>query len=366
MLLSDLIETMNRDARIAGVLATRTHGLLGLPLEFEGGSADARLALADRGKAQLSNFWKMHNESELVKLLRWGLLGGVGLAQLVELPRVIGEAHKYKLDVWSPRWLTYYHYGSGFGHTRWRVQTQSGVEDIVPGDGKWVLFMPYGERRPWAEGAWTQCAFSWLLKHFSMEDRANFGEVLGSPIWVGTTAHGGTEKQRNRFLSELKGMGKNGKIVLPEKWDLQLREASASGKSGDVFDQQIKQSNEEMTIALAGQLVTTEGMSGFSNGNVHENIHQNLISFDAKRLSECLHDQVLEHWALFNFNTRSAAPWPKWDTEQPEDMTEKADGLQKLGAAITALNAAMESYGVKADIKPLLERFNIATVPSGV
>lgn len=360
LLLADLVETMHRDARIQGVLSTRTHGMLGLPLDFEGGSEAARTDLASKDDtSQVSSFWQMHKEAELAKLLRWGLLCGVGLAQIVELPRTAGKKHRYHLDVWSPRWLQYYHYGSGNGGSRWRVQTQNGMEDVVAGDGKWVLFLPYGARRPWSEGLWNQLSFPWLLKHYSMEDRANFGEALGSPIWVGNTKHGGTEKQRNKFLAELKNMGKNGKLVLPEGWELKLVEASSSGKSGDVFSQQIKDSNEEITIALAGQLVTTEGMSGFSNGSVQENIHQNLLRFDAKRLSECLHDQTLGHWSLYNYQDRSAAPWPKWQTEKPEDMTEKADGLNKLGEAVSTLNTAIAQYGMKVDVPQLLKQFNI-------
>lgn len=357
--LSDLIETMFRDARISGVLGTRTHGMLGLPLEFVGGSDPARDELSATRGQQDTTFWQMHDESELAKLLRWGLMLGVGVAQRIPLPRIIGQPQKYRLETWASRWLQYRHYEDG---GRWKIQTQDGMEDVIPGDGKWILFMPYGRRRPWGEGLWQQLAFPWLLKHFSMEDRANFGEVLGSPIWVGSTARGGTEKQRNAFLAQLMSLGKNGKIVLPKDWDLQLREASASGKSGDVFDQQIQTSNEEITIALAGQLVTTEGTTGFSAGNVQENIHQNLLRFDALRLANCLRDQSLAQWALENYGTRVAAPWPKWLTEKPEDITEAADGLQKLGDAITALDASLAAHGLQVDVMKLLEKFNVPTL----
>lgn len=362
---ADLCETMCRDARIKGVLSTRTHGLLGLPIEFDGGAPRARETLAGNSNGKNGEWFHMHDESEVAKLLRWGLLLGVGLAQRIPLPRVMGEPHRYRIETWSPRWLTYYHYGSGAGGSRWRVMTEDGQVDLVPGDGQWILFQPYGARRPWAEGHWQELAFPWLLKHFSMEDRANFSEVLGSPLWLGTTAHGGTQKQRDKFLAQMRGMGKNGKFVLPQGWDLQLREASAAGKSGDVFDQQIKFSNEEMTIALAGQLVTTEGTSGFSQGSVHEAIKQDLIRFDAERLSTCLYEQSLEPWALWNYGSRKSAPWPKWQTEKPEDVTEKADGMQKLGDAIKSLDEAFKPHGLKTNAEALAAKYNVPvlTVP---
>lgn len=360
--ISDLVETMRRDPRISGVLGTRTHGMLGLPLSFTGGSDQARSDLAGSADSETpnSNWWKMHDEAELAKLLTWGLMTGVGLARRIELPRLMGQPHQYRLETWSTRWLSYYHYGySQQSEPEWRVLTQDGQEPVVPGDGDWIMFMPYGRRRPWTEALWTQLAFPWLLKHFSMEDRANFGEVLGSPVWVGKTAHGGTEKQRNAFLSQLRNLGKSGKIVLPQGWDLQLVEAAAAGKTGDVFDNQIKQSNEEITIALAGQLVTTEGTTGFSAGNVQENIHQNLLRFDALTLASCLHEQSVQPWALWNYGLRSAAPMPRWNTEQPEDVVKTAEGMSKLGDAITKLNAALQTSGVEVDAIKLAEKFGV-------
>lgn len=360
--IADLVETMRRDPRISGVLSTRTHGMLGLPLTFMGGADDAREALGRMDESETPNaaWWQMHDESELAKLLTWGLMLGVGVAQRIELPRLMGQPHRYRIETWSPRWLSYFHYGyEQQRDPEWRIMTQEGQEPIVPGDGQWIMFMPYGRRRPWTEALWTQLAFPWLLKHFSLEDRANFGEVLGSPVWVGKTAHGGTEKQRNAFLSQLLSLGKSGKIVLPQGWDLQLVEAAAAGKTGDVFDNQIKQSNEEITIALAGQLVTTEGTSGFSQGNVHESIKQDLLRFDAVRLAGCLREQSLEPWALWNFGSRAAAPFPKWNTEKPEDVKETADGMKSLGDAITSLNGALQTSGIAVDAVALAQKFGI-------
>lgn len=355
--LSDFVETMMRDDRIKGVLSTRTHGLLGLPLEFSGKNDDAIAALAGEPGEGNGEWSAMHDESEVAKLLAWGLFGGVGLAQRIELPRVLGQPHRYRLQTWSPRWLTYYNQPVNGSH--WRVITEQGQHPVVAGDGEWILFLPYGARRPWAEGAWVATALPWLLKHFSLEDRANFSETLGSPIWVGTTAKGGTEKQRNRFKSQLRNMGKNGKLVLPEGWDLKLVEASGTGKSGDVFSEQIKDANEAITIALAGQLVTTEGTPGFSSGNIHDAIKQDLIRFDAQRLSSCLREQSLEPWAMQNYGSYSAAPWPLWQTKKPEDASEKADGIAKVGDAIAKLDAALKAHGLQADAKKIMAEMGI-------
>ncbi len=359
--LADLVETMFTDDRISGVLDTRTHGLLGLPMEFSGGQKDASAAL--QGKPdEPGEWWKMHDESELSKLLSWGLMLGVGLAQRIELPRLIGQPHRYKLETWSPRWLQYFHYPSDGVH--WKVITEEGFEPIVAGDGQWILFTPYGERRPWGEGRWRALAFPWLIKHFAAEDRANYSEVLGSPIRKGTTGEGGTEAQRSRFLSQLRNMGKSSSFVLPKGWDLSLLEAT--GKSYEIYEGAIKDANEAIAIVLAGQIVTTEGTSGFSSGNIHDAIKQDLIRFDAQRLSTCLRAQSLEPWAWMNYGSYSAAPWPQWETAKPADTTEEATGLAALGDAVTKLDAALKPHGLAVDVEKLVAEYDIAVKPAPV
>lgn len=359
--LADLCETIYRDDRVRGVLSTRTHGLLGLPVDFLRGDERARKVLGLQEDGAPGEWWAMHDEAELVKLQQWGLVMGVGLAQRIELPRLIGRPHRYKLVTWSPRWLTYYNQPVNGSH--WSVQTQEGMKAISPGDGEWIIYMPYGERRPWAEGLWTALYFPWLLKRFSLEDRANYSEVLGSPLWVANTGAGGTERQRSAFLSKLRSLGKNAKIVLPKDWELKLQEAT--GRSWEIYHNQVEWADQALAIILAGQTVTTEGTSGFSSGNIHDDIKQDLIRFDAERLANTLRAQSLEQWALWNFGSAAAAPWPKWDTKKPTDQKDEADGLSKLGDAISKLDAALSPHGLKVDAAKLVADFDIPVMSAG-
>lgn len=355
-LLADLVETMLRDDRIAGVLSTRTHGLLGLPCSFVGGDTEASKTLQGAEKDLPGEWATMHDESELVKLQAWGLMMGVGLAQRIPLPRVLGQPRRYRIETWSPRWLTYYH-NVGDQGTHWKVLTQQGQEDAIPGDGEWIIYTPYGARRPWASGLWTSLAFAWLLKHFALEDRANLSEVLGQPVWVGTTKHTSTEKQRKGFLSKLSNLGKQGKIVLPEGWDFQLREAS--GTAWENFAKSVEWCDGAISIGIAGQIVTTEGSGGFSNNNIFDSIKSDFIRFDAERLASCLRKQSLEPWAHANYGARADAPWPVWNVKRPVDMEKQGTTLSNLGKAITDLNAALAPYSMRVDATKLLQDYEV-------
>jgi phage gp29-like protein len=348
--LSDLVETMLTDDRIDGVLSTRTHGLLGLPLRFEQGDTEARDWLA-------SGEWtEMHPESELVRLLQWGIVGGVGLAQRIPLPRLVGEKQRYYLETWSPRWLSWDHMANA-----WRVQTTKGPE-LVAGP-RWVLFEPYGSNRPWAAGKWRSLAFPWLLKRFALEDRANFSEVLGTPTRVGMAPQGATDPQRKAFQSKLKNLGRNGVITLPDGWDFKVVESGGSTVI-NLFAEEIAWADQAITIVLAGQIVTTEGTQGFSSGVVQDRIRGELIRFDAERLAATLHEQSLKPWAMLNWGSFAAAPRLHWNTERPTDLLNQATTYETLSRAIKGLNEALVASGSEIDTAALATKYGIPVMAS--
>lgn len=360
MRLADLCETIMADDRVDGVLDTRTHGLLGLPLSFVSGDPKYREELLGKDGAP-GEWYRQNPESELVSLLRWGLIMGVGFAQRPAAPRVQGQPKKYHLETWSPRWLQYQFVGQGEG---WHAQTYpsdnnkgGGYVPICPGAGQWVIYTPFGGRRPWANGKWRKLVFPWLLKRFALEDRANQGEAIGGPTWLGKAPKGASERQRNKYLSQLVSLGKKGKIVLPEGWDLVLREAT--GRTWEIFSEAISWADQAITIVLAGQVVTTEGSPGFGEGNVQDRIAKDLIRFDSQTLSSCAHDQILTPTAWQNYEDGSAAPYPVWDTERPADKTQEAVTLETLGRAVDLLDKHLADDDKRIDVVKLCEALHV-------
>jgi phage gp29-like protein len=357
LLLADLVETMFTDDRISGVLKTRTHGLLGLPLHFEGGTEEQRLELAGASGSSSGLWDDMVDEAEAARLQAWGLLAGVGLAQRVPVPRRFGEPQRYTLETWSPRWLTYDATASS-GST-WRINTRAGTKPLIPGI-QWVLYTPYGAKRPWAAGEWRALAFPWLLKHFALEDRANHSEVMGTPTRVGKAPQGATERGRNTFQAQIKALGRSGTLVLPEGWEYAITEAT--GRTWEIYSEGVKWADEAITIILAGQIVTTEGSQGFSSGNVQDQIKGDLLRFDAKALGKCLNKQFLGPWSFVNTGTYSA-PLPCWNTERPVNLMNQATGWETISRAVPDLNKTMAADGIAIDMKALAGRYNMPIKP---
>jgi hypothetical protein len=358
--LADLVDAMFADDRVDGVLQTLTLGTLGLPLQFEGGDDQLRAELQGAGKNGIGGEWNaMHPESELTQLYNWGVMLGVGLAQRVRLPRLPGQPERFRLVTWHPRFLSYDH-KANFG-THWRLQTKTGMKSILPG-GQFVLFLPFGEKRPWNQGKWRRCAFPWLVKRFSLEDRANQGEVVGSPTWVGKSTQGGTERQRRTFLAELQKLGRNGRIVLPDGWDLNLKEAT--GKTWEIFSESTDWADKAITISIASQVTTTEGSPGFDSGKTQDQILASVTRYYAKAFAGCLYEQSLQPWAFARTGDRSDAPCGYWVTERSNSQASQATMFETLGRAIPELDAGLARSGLMVDGKTLASSFGVPTKPS--
>ena len=355
MPLADLVDAMFADDRVDGVLQTLTFGTLGLPLKFAGGDAELTRVLKGAAPIGLDGEWNsMHPEPELTQLYNWGVMLGVGLAQRKPLPRVYGQPQRYRLKHWHPRWLSYDHTGASGSH--WRVQTRQGIKKVVPG-GQFILFQPFGEQRPWNQGKWRRCAFPWLVKRFSLEDRANQGEVVGSPTWVGTAKQGGTERNRQRFLAELRALGRNGRIVLPEGWELDLKEAA--GRTWEIFSESTDWADKAITIAIASQVTTTEGSPGFDSGKTQDQILASVTRYYAKAFATCLHESSTRPWAFANTGDADNAPCGYWVTERANSQASQATTAETMGRAIGELDQSLERHGLMVDAKAVTDAFGI-------
>jgi hypothetical protein len=296
----------------------------------------------------------MHPEPELRKLYNWGTMLGVGLAQRVPLPRLIGQEQRFRLKVWHPRFLSYDHEGTSGSH--WRIQTRAGMKAVVPG-GQFFLYLPFGESRPWNDGKWRSCAFPWLVKRFSLEDRANQGEVVGSPTWVGTSTQGGTEKQRLRLLSQLTALGRNGRLVLPDGWKLDLVEAK--GRTWEIFSESSDWADAAMTVAIISQAVTTEGSPGFTSGKEQGEIKGDVTRYFAKAFALCLYENSTKPWARVNTGDEMNAPCGYWNTERTNSQASTATTFETIGRALPELDAALERSGLMVDAEAITAAFGI-------
>jgi phage gp29-like protein len=349
-LAADFCESAMGDDRVIAALSTRTKGLVALPLTFEAAKNSKRVVRAlEAGE----DWWAAFPASALAQLLAWGIILGVGLGEIVWTDRgsTINRLVPV-LKVWHPRHLRY-----DWQRRVWTLRTEDKTIDIRPGDGKWILYTPYGESRPWSFGAWRAISLWHLLKRYAIEDWGYYsgknagGHLVAVPVGEGKVL---TKEARKELAADLFAAQANSAIVPPNGFTIEMVEATAS--TWETFEAQKNAADLGISVTLLGQNLSTEVAGRASTGaTLQGRVLQVFVDADAETLSTCIHDQALTWWAEFNFGNRDLAPWPLWDTKPPDDKAEQANLLNTLSQAVNVLGNA----GAPIDVRALLEKFGV-------
>lgn len=341
---ADLCDNLLADERIREALEVRIGGLLSLEMDFERGTGrSAARALRHLDKDQ--DWWHAFPEEELQQLITWGRLLGVSIGELVWGQRD-GRAVP-RLKFWHPRHLRY-----DWTTRRWILKTEDGEQTVEPGDGKWVIYCPYGNYRPWSMGLWRGLARWWLLKAYAISDWGRHSEKAARSVI--TAPEQVTGEVRKQLADDIQAAGQDATISLPAGFDLKLVEVSSNTER--IYKGQIEAANSGIDIGIRGQNLTTEVQGGsFAAASVHLKVENRLIRSDDTTVSTTLREQALSWYAEFNWADPEAAPWPTRNTEPPEDLQQKAGVLSTVADGVSKLKTA----GFKVTPEWLKEEFGV-------
>jgi phage gp29-like protein len=317
-----LVDQILRDDRIYGTLMTRVLGLLGKPLEFEPAKDTAR----GRNVAEeIEEDWPtLFGHAAVVDLLTWGIMLGVGLGQIIE-----DKKHGWYLEVWHPWALEWdpherCYLVQGKGQTRVRLSSDGDGGYIDDAGRRWVIYTPYGFGNAGRRGLLRNLARLYLERQWAHRDRARYSEVHGQPMRVGIAPANATTAQVESFSDALSPVGGEPVVIVRQgeegnKWDAKLVEAT--GKSHELFAQEIAQLDKAIATLVLGQSQSTDGQAGLgSNAEAGEPIRIDIMRADADTLSDALRAQLLVPYCDFTYGDSLMTPWPCWQVEPPEDQ----------------------------------------------
>ncbi len=344
-LASQLYRAMRRDGVLQGLLSTRSGGLVRQPKRFYGKNEKIIEALKSKNGSR-SVFDEMCPPGELEAMAMDGAVMNISLGELVP---VVGRKYPVlrRLD---PEYLNF-----NWSDSTWYYNSRVGRFPVTPGDGRWVLHIAKGGMAPWQWGLIWALGRAFIMKEHAVSLRGAFIAGVANPAKVLKSPSGATEAQRGTMFNHIFKWGPEMAVELPPGWDLELLEFM--GRSHEVFQREIDTCDKTYQIAVAGQVISTEGGSGFQDAKLPATIRTDLIKTDAEALAYTISTQILPYYAYLEFGESAIddGTYIEYDTNSPADQMVAANVLMTLGNAIEKLQTVLPG----ADIQELTQRFGV-------
>ena len=402
-------DSLMRDDRINAVVETRIGSLMAAPIQCtpaDDSAAAAKYAEEVGGTDTRPGLWtQMFPQSVMSGLAFWGLMIGIGIAEIVwktddemrapapptgdprkwvQIPSAPGYAYTNqgpagrprargvrtarwtpRLKLWHPQfvywdWATY----------RWMLICHEGVvplpntDESPHSDGKWVIYTPRGYQYGWLRSLLRPLAYKWLMRGWNYRDWARYNERHGQPIIGAKTPKDADEDVADEFVDSVRAGAADGVVELPQGevqgesgYGIEIIEARS--RSFDSFDLFKKALDVDTAIVVLGQNLTTEG-GGQQGGSRALGQIQNQVRLDKRRedaeLAQVVQDQVLYWDAEFNYGDGALAARSAYQVDPPEDETEEGQALLALGQGLDAVAAVSKG---RLDVITILEEHGL-------
>ncbi len=361
-----LADGMFRDDRIFGVCSTRASAVAGSDVEFRG--ADSRrkagkIAEELGGSDEHPGMWDTICPPWVAaEMVVWGFMLGIAVAEIVW---DTSDPAKWipRLRVWHPQFLRYdwnsQRYFLQTGERQDSIVELPNVEENPRSDGHWVIWCPYGYRNVWRRALIRPLSMPYLLRQWASRDWARYSEKHGQPTDVLKVPEGAPEEEKAAISNQLAARGSDATVTLPQGlpnepgYGLDLLEAQAD--TYGTFRDQLSKLETDIAVCVLGQNLTTEVQGGSrAAAQVHDNVRLDKLREDA-RIATCLREQVLSHWAEYNYGDVGLTPRVRYVVDPPEDELQEAQTLEAVGAALTSLQLA----GVAVDVDAVADSYGI-------
>lgn len=338
---SQLHDAIAGDSRVQSSMRSRSGGLLGRSIRFRIPEQYKNEPEAKKCLRSWERHWpNMEAEPALLDLLETSSSMGFAYSQILwDSSKTVWKPY---LQAFSPR-FAYYH---------WTLRshiaiTLDGQYQITGGDGHWVNHAPYGQYRGWMRGSLRALAQWWLARSYALRDWARYCERHGFPILIADTPFGADPNDIAVYQSQLGQLGQESVLQVPGSVDVtkygkyDLRYLEPADENWQAFKALIEQCNDEITLALLGQNLTSQVKEGsLAAARVHADVRQAILEADARALAKTIYSQVARPFAALNFGDPRLAPRVEWDVRPAEDLEVKGKTFQAFAAALFQLRQA--------------------------
>ncbi|MBF0422764.1 MAG: DUF935 domain-containing protein [Magnetococcales bacterium] len=332
---SDLMEDMEEmDAHLHAELSKRRRALLTLPWSVEP-PPNASASERKQAKQVMEMVQAIPDFEDVILDLADAIGKGFACLELAWQRNPDGWQIQ-KVEHRPQRWFQF-GVGDGVASNAIRLRNNSVAgEDLWPFG--WIAHT-HRSRSGWAvrTGLMRTLAWPFLYKQYATEDFAEFLEIHGLPLRLGTYPGSATEQERADLFRAVRDLGHNASGIIPDTMAISFEEASRSG-SGNLWQDMIRWAEQSISKAVLGGTLTSQADGKTSTnalGQIHDDVRKDLLQSDGRQIASTLTRQLV--WPLAALNASnpdpSRPPVFRFDFRETQDLREFAIALPPLVAA---------------------------------
>ena len=175
--------------------------------------------------------------------------------------------------------------------------------------------------------------WSYVFKNYSVRDLAEFLEIYGLPLRLGTYPAGATNGEKMTLLRAVMDIGHRAAGIIPQGMMIDFKEAAKG--SSDPFMDMIKWCEMSQSKAILGGTLTSQADGKSSTnalGKVHDETRLEIRDSDAKQLASSISRDEIGALMRINYPHVSPRRYPKFvfDLAETEDIGVYSEALPKL------------------------------------
>lgn len=215
----------------------------------------------------------------------------------------------------------------------------------------WVLHR-HRSKSGWLarSGLFRVLVWTFLLKGYARGDFAEFLEIHGLPLRVGTYPATATKEDRAALRRAIQAIGHDAAGIIPEGMLIDFKEAAKGSEAP--FMAMLEHCERGQSKAILGGTLTSQADGKSSTnalGKIHDEVRLDILASDARQIASTITQQILMPLAVLNLGVADPAllPYFVFDVSDPADLTELAEALPKLAQVMRIPEAwAHEKAGI--------------------
>ena len=264
-----------------------------------------------------------------------------------------GKLWKPRKYAWKdPRW---FQYDKETGQTLMlRDELTTELHPLLP--NKFIIHEPHlisGTQI--AGGLALPALFYFMLKSYDVTSWAAFIDRYGFPIRLGKYSRKATKDDITTLRRAVASIGADFGAVIPEGATIEIIESKTSSENSEAYQKMATWIDKQISKLVLGQTMTTDDGSSRAQGEVHEEVRQDIAAADALAVADTLNSCLVVPYINFNFGEQERYPeivLYKPDEQNVEQVVNAIENCLHL----TALLSSQMKFAQCSDFQNLMKK----------